>query len=162
MEIKIASSKDIPKIHQLAHQIWPSTYQDMLTAQQIEFMLSDMYSYDSLQSQFNEGSVFLVVEDDQKAVAFASYSISGEDESISKIHKLYILPQEQGKGTGTFLTNFIRNDSKAKGAKFLELNVNRKNPAYSFYKKYGFEVVDEVDIPYFGFVLNDYVMRLTI
>ena len=159
MEIRVASLKDIPEIHNLAHQIWPPAYQDILSAQQIKLMLTEMYSQESLQSQFNEGCIFLLVKDDQKAIAFASYSMS---DSISKIHKLYILSEKQGKGIGRLLTDFIRNDSKAKGAKILQLNVNRKNPAYFFYKKYGFEVFEEVDIPYLGFVLDDYVMRLTI
>ncbi len=162
MQIRLANLQDIPKIHELAHQIWPSTYQGILPPQQIAFMLNDMYSPESLQSQFNEGAIFLIAEDDQKFFGFASYSISGQDHSLSKIHKLYISPQEQGKGIGSLLLNFIRDDSKARAAKFLELNVNRNNPAYLFYKKYGFEVFEEVDIPYFNYVLNDYVMRLSL
>jgi hypothetical protein len=42
---------------------------------------------------------------------------------------------------------------------FLELNVNRKNPAMYFYKKIGFELYEKADIAYGKFWLNDYVLR---
>ena len=45
---------------------------------------------------------------------------------------------------------------------YLELNVNRANPALGFYTKLGFEISETVDIPYYQFILNDYVMRKAI
>lgn len=159
MNIRPADSKDIPAIHQLSNKIWRATYTGILPAEQIDFMLNKMYSHESLQSQMNEGITFIIVETD-RPIAFASYSLSDQEQSIYKIHKLYILPEEQGKGIGTLLTNFVKEDVKMKGAKILELNVNRNNPAINFYKKYGFEIFEEVDIPYYQYTLNDYVMRM--
>ncbi|MEJ6980953.1 GNAT family N-acetyltransferase [Pedobacter sp. P351] len=160
MNIRLASSNDIFLIHQLANAIWHSTYKSILPIEQIEFMLSKMYSIESLQSQLDEGITFIFAEAEGKALAFASYSLSDSQQFIYKIHKLYILPEEQGKGLGTHLTNFIKRDARAKGGKILELNVNRNNPAQNFYRKYGFEVFEEVDIPYYQYTLNDYVMRM--
>lgn len=160
MNIRPAGSKDIPAIHQLSNKIWRATYTGILSAEQIDFMLNTMYSHESLQSQLNEGITFIIVETEERPVAFASYSLSDHEQSIYKIHKLYILPEEQGKGIGTLLTNFVKEDVKMKGAKVLELNVNRNNPSINFYKKYGFEVFETVDIQYYQYTLNDYVMRM--
>jgi ribosomal protein S18 acetylase RimI-like enzyme len=42
----------------------------------------------------------------------------------------------------------------------LDLNVNRFNPALHFYKKIGFRVIREEDVPIGPYWMNDYVMRL--
>ena len=92
-------------------------------------------------------------------MAFAAYSLIIPEEQVFKLQKLYVLPAEQGKGMGKVLIAEVAKLAKALGGKILELNVNRKNPAFSFYQKLGFEVYLEVDIPYHRFVLNDYLMR---
>jgi ribosomal protein S18 acetylase RimI-like enzyme len=57
------------------------------------------------------------------------------------------------------LIDLAAEEARNLGFKELELNVNRYNKAYNFYLKQGFKVVEEVDIPYYEFFLNDYVMR---
>ena len=81
---------------------------------------------------------------------------------LYKLQKLYVLPTEQGKGTGKILIAEVINLAKQAKGKVIELNVNRKNTAFNFYKKLGFEIYQTVDIPYHHFVLNDYVMRKSI
>lgn len=44
------------------------------------------------------------------------------------------------------------------GAKRLVLNVNRNNPTVHFYEKLGYTIGEIIDIPYYDFVLNDYIM----
>jgi ribosomal protein S18 acetylase RimI-like enzyme len=57
------------------------------------------------------------------------------------------------------LIDFAQIQAQASGKAVLELNVNRGNSAYEFYKKIGFKVVEEVDISYYGYILDDYVMQ---
>lgn len=163
MAIRIATRADIPLIQELAHKIWWHTYRDILAAQQISLMLEDMYSEEALRRQFSNGDTFLIAGNQEEVSAgFASFSITRQDEILIKIHKLYLLPSEQGKGVGTALLNSIRLIAMQQGATAIQLNVNRRNPALSFYKKAGFFIHQEVDIPYFGFILDDYVMRLSL
>ncbi len=159
MQIRIASPKDIPAIHQLAPQVWWPTYESILSAEQISFMLDKMYSEEALKLQFEEGGHFAVAERDNQAVAFASWSCTEPGGQLFKLHKIYISPSEQGKGTGRKLIAFVENDVRKKGGKILELNVNRHNSAFGFYKKIGFELFREDDIPYYHFFMNDYIMR---
>jgi diamine N-acetyltransferase len=159
MIIREASVSDISIIHQLAHNIWWPTYNAILQPDQISFMLKNMYSEATLLDQMNEGVRFLVTENDQAPTGFAGYSLIDQYNMVFKIHKLYILPTEQGKGTGRKLVERIITLSQNEGGKILELNVNRSNPAVHFYKNLGFEIYQEIDISYYQYELNDYVMR---
>ncbi|MBC7534108.1 MAG: GNAT family N-acetyltransferase, partial [Ferruginibacter sp.] len=70
---------------------------------------------------------------------------------------------QQGKGTGRSLVNYIVNEIKKIGGQILELNVNRHNPAVSFYNKMGFVIAREENIDIGnGFFMNDYVMELSV
>jgi diamine N-acetyltransferase len=160
MRIRFAKAEDIPEIHRLANEIWPVAYQGIIPDEQIGFMLIDMYSIESLTAQFNQQITFLIAESQGDSLGFASYSRSPDDADAYKIHKLYILPDRQRKGCGKALCDFIAAEAKNKGARILELNVNRNNPAFYFYQHYGFELDHEVDIPYNQFILNDFLMRL--
>jgi diamine N-acetyltransferase len=159
MVIREATHSDIKTINTLAHEIWWPTYCDILSPDQISLMLEDMYAEKALEQQMNEGINFLITENEGKATGFAGYSLTDEDKMIFKLHKIYMLPSEQGKGTGKKLIEYISSLAAQKGGKILELNVNRFNPAYNFYKKIGFSVYKLVDIPYHQYLLNDYVMR---
>lgn len=159
MEIIEATELDIPVIHDLAEKIWWPTYSPILSEEQISFMLKNMYSESALKEQMNTGVKFLLVKRDSENVAFAGYSLDYENEPLLKIQKIYVLPSEQGKGTGKNLIEYISHLAKELNILEVELNVNRGNPAKGFYQKMGFEIRETVDIPYYEFVLNDYVMR---
>lgn len=159
MNIRKANHYDVLAIHELAEKIWWPTYRTIISEEQIRFMLEDMYSENALQEQMDTGLQFFLAERDHIPVAFAGYSLSDMEDHVCKLHKLYVLPTEQGRGTGKKLIEHIASIAKSLGGEILELNVNRGNPALEFYQKSGFEICHSVDIPYHHFVLNDYVMR---
>ena len=159
MQIIEATEKDIPVIHELAEKIWWPTYRPILSDEQISFMLKNMYSENALKEQMLGDVKFILVKRDDEDVAFAGYSIEQGPDPVLKIHKVYVLPTEQGKGTGKNLIGYLSNLAKDLNIPHVELNVNRGNPALGFYQKMGFEIIETVDIPYYKFVLNDYVMR---
>jgi GNAT superfamily N-acetyltransferase len=159
MIIRDATVSDIGVIHQLAHEIWWPAYKNIISDEQIVFMLDRIYSEAALKQQMDEGVNFLIAEYDDKPSGFAAYSLTEPFEMIFKLHKLYILPSEQGKGTGRELLDRVGELARKQLGTILELNVNRSNPALGFYKKSGFEIWKTVDIPYYQFFLNDYVMR---
>ncbi len=160
--IRKASHEDISLIRELALKVWWPTYTHVISDEQINFMLEDMYSEESLEKQMGSGTEFIIAERENTPTGFAAYSQSDTDKQVCKIHKLYILPSEQGKGTGKELIRHISASAKKLGADTLELNVNRGNNAQNFYLKSGFTIFETVDIPYHQFVLNDYVMRKSI
>lgn len=154
-----ALTNDALVIHTLAKEIWKDTYKDILSKEQIDFMLNDMYSVESILDQMDKGHHFLLVVDDLEFIGFASFSETSNPK-IYHIHKLYLLTKSQGKGAGRFIISHISNLILEKGGEAVSLNVNRNNKsAINFYSKAGFEIFNSVDIPYQQFVLNDYIMK---
>lgn len=161
--LRKATEKEIEIIQDIANSTWYNTYADYLSAEQIEYMLDKMYSKDVLLSQFEEGHVFLIAEEDEKELGYAGFSVLDPATGSYKLHKLYVLPQMHGKGVGKLLLNEVINTIRALGAKSIELNVNRNNKAADFYKSAGFEIKESVNIDIGeGFFMNDYVMARTL
>ena len=81
-------------------------------------------------------------------------------ESSFKLHKIYVLTSQQGKGTGRFLIDYIISQIRPMGATSLQLQVNRDNAAKSFYEKLGFVILKEADFDIGnGYFMRDYVME---
>jgi ribosomal protein S18 acetylase RimI-like enzyme len=157
-----AAKADIPLIRELTYAVWPQTYAHLLSKEQIDYMLHMMYSPASLQKQMEEDDcTFIIVYDDKTPVAFASYNETKPQ--TWKLNKIYVLASQQGKGTGKFIINFIVAAIKPLAAKALQLQVNRENAAQHFYKKLGFEIIEEADFDIGnGYFMKDYVMELSL
>jgi len=156
--IQKASAEDISLIRELCFKIWPQTYASILSQDKIDYMLELMYSTGSLQKQMNNGSQFIFVYDNEEPVGFAAYL--PKSPAIYKLDKIYVLPSQQGKGTGRFVIDYIIDEIKQEGATALQLQVNRDNKAKSFYEKLGFVVIDYQDFDIGnGHFMNDYVME---
>jgi GNAT superfamily N-acetyltransferase len=163
LSIRPGDLEDINSIGFLAQQIWPVTYGHIVPPVQMQYMLNLFYSPGSLRKQMaEENHQFLIVEQDEEAIGFASWGASQSPE-VFKLHKLYVLPGQQGKGLGRTMLQYIFEAIRPEGAKTLQLNVNRYNKACQFYEKMGFVVVKEEDIPIGeGYFMNDYVMEIPV
>ena len=160
MEISFANPQDIPDLISLAHTTWYATYSSIISKEQIEYMLDLFYSAEVIGEQMaNPKHRFWVVKEEGKLLGYVHCY---PEEDNFKLSKLYILPNQQGKGIGQFILDEIMRWMQTNHFSKLILNVNRNNPAYHFYLKMGFEVLEEVDIPLAHFWLNDYVMQKTI
>lgn len=161
LNLRKAYESDIPLIRQLSQQIWPQTYATILSAAQIDHMMEMMYSPASIKEQLKQNNEFIIVNDGPDPIGFASFG--KEAEGIYKLHKIYLLPDMQRKGAGRFVIEQILQAMRRKGARALQLNVNRNNIAVDFYRKLGFEVIREEDNDIGnGFFMNDYVMEKTL
>ena len=161
LTIEKASEKDIPLIQEITYQVWPETYKAIITAEQIAYMLDMMYSTASLTKQMNDGHQFILVKDNDKYVAFASFALI--QEKVYKLHKIYALSNQQGKGIGRFIIDYIIKEIKQQGATTLQLDVNRNNKAKGFYEKLGFTVIEEKDTHIGnGYYMNDYIMAMPV
>lgn len=161
--IKIASIEDIPAIVKIAYDTWFVTYQDVISQAQIEYMFGEMYTPESIYKQMDfYKHTFLILYQAEMPIGFASYGKLEEPINTYKLHKLYLLPSQQSKGFGRILLNEVEKQVAALGADHLQLNVNRKNPALSFYEKLGYEIIETVDIPFSEFWLNDFILSKNI
>jgi diamine N-acetyltransferase len=157
--IRLANADDLKTVERLAREIWPVTYGDILTQEQLDYMLDLIYNNAALSDQLlNQQHTFLMVEQEGEPVAFAAYSTV--EPGISKLHKIYVHQKTQGQGIGKKLIDYIVSQLRSQNIHTLRLNVNRQNKARFFYEKLGFEVVKEEDIDIGkGYFMVDYVME---
>src|ERR1700761_1164090 len=129
LQIRPAGIDDINTIGFLAQQIWPVAYGKTLSPDQLKYMLKMMYSPKSLHRQMvEEHHQFLMVEQDEEPIGFAAYSTT-DYPGVYKLHKIYVLPDRQGKGLGRALLQYIFEAIRTEGEKKLQLCVKRDNDA---------------------------------
>ena len=169
MELKItqATETDIQLIISMAEVTFRHTYRDILTAEQIEYMMEWMYSAKSLEKQLLNGHRFFIATNKDVPCGYMSIQKEGiTDDGITTyhLHKLYVLPEKQYNGIGNLLFDhafqYAAQDKNTPEAR-IELNVNRSNKAIGFYLRKGMKIVSEGDFPIgSGYYMNDYIMSL--
>ena len=160
MEIIKANETHIPAIIAIANITWQDTYKNIITQEQISYMLNLFYTQNTLRSQMQDPlHHFWVLLQHDEVLGYAHCIEDKNEATVFKLSKLYVLPQYQGKGIGKCLLFFIENECYELKKNIITLNVNRQNPAKDFYLKMGFEIVKEVDIPLDKYWLNDYIME---
>lgn len=162
MQIRLLPKEELPKVRSIAYRTWPSTFATILSAEQIDYMLNWMYSLDMLESQVDKGHTFMLAEEDGKELGFAGFELNYSEGPKAKLHKIYLLPEAQGKGAGKALILEVADRAKKAGQKSLLLNVNKYNQkAIDFYTRIGFnELYKEVIDIGNGYVMDDVVMEL--
>jgi len=161
-EIINASAADIALIQDIAEKTWWPTYSSIVPEAQIRYMLDAIYSTETLLNVI-QGSTqhFILIKDEDGVQGFASFGPRSDERGVYKLHKIYVLPDNQGKGYGAQLVAEVKRRLKVQGIHTLDLNVNRFNKARDFYERLGFTVIREEDVPIGPYWMNDYVMRLT-
>ena len=164
IHLRLLAKEELILIQGIAHQTWPSTFAGILSSEQIDYMLNWMYDLQLLESQMDKGHGFLVAEEDGAAIGFAGYELNHLAGSLSKLHKLYLLPSSQGKGVGKSLLLEVAKIAREAGQKSMVLNVNKKNKkAIDFYRALGFVTIrQEVNDIGSGYVMDDDVMELSL
>lgn len=162
--IKKATTADCALIRELAEQIFPVTYRDILTPEQNDYMMEWMYSPDNIRKQMEEeGHVYHLAYDGEEAVGYVS--VRQQEEDVFHLQKIYVLPRCQGAHCGSFLfrqaIKYIKEVHPAPC--LMELNVNRNNPALHFYERMGMRKLREGDFPIGnGYYMNDFIMGMDI
>jgi ribosomal protein S18 acetylase RimI-like enzyme len=162
--MRFAEEKDVPAIRAIAEASWNETYVNIISKEQIAYMLDWMYGEDVLKQYIHSGEqLFLLKEEAGEVLGFIAYTFHRPAEDVCRLHKLYLRPDQKGKGLGKRLVEEVKLRASEAGMKEIQLNVNKQNPAFSFYVASGFEVLREevLDIGN-GFVMDDYVMVYTL
>jgi GNAT superfamily N-acetyltransferase len=158
--ISEANSSDFNTIREIAFTTWPDTYGAIISKEQLDYMLEKFYSDATLNDNLNnKNHYFLLAKENYKCLGFASYEPDYLGEKIVRLHKIYLLPEAQGKGVGKLLISEIEKIANQLNQNGISLNVNRFNKAFDFYTKIGFECIGEEDIELdFGYLMEDFKM----
>ena len=164
MIIRQLPKEELTKVQSIAHRTWPSTFANILSPEQIDYMLNWMYDLKMLESQLEKGHTFLLAEEDGKELGFAGFELNYAEGPKAKLHKIYLLPEAQGKGAGKALILEVADRARKANQKSLLLNVNKYNQrAIDFYLRMGFQEIykEVIDIGN-GYVMDDVVMELNL
>ena len=104
MDIRLATEIELPILESLAREIWPHTYSDIITKEQMDFMLNWMYSKETLIKQRKAGHEFYILQKDSTDIGFLAIEQAGDE---LKVNKVYVLPTSQGLGAGKKLMDKI-------------------------------------------------------
>src|SRR5690606_11753621 len=132
--IKPAGLDEVPIIEDLARRTWFHAYGNILSLEQIRYMLNELYSKTTL-GQLIESNAqqFVILYHKNLPGGFAAYGATAD--LNLKLHKIYVLPALQGFGYGKVLIDYVKKQALKTQCSCLELNVNRYNKAISFYEK---------------------------
>ncbi len=155
-----ASEKDISLLQNLAKKSWEVGYADILSAEQIAYMLKEMYGEKEILSHLhNPNYHYFLVQEGKENLGFIGFEHQYEPKT-TKLHRLYLLPEAKGKGYGKSTLSFLKDKVLETGDSRIILNVNKENSAKKVYESQGFKVYDEgvFDIGE-GFIMDDYLME---
>ena len=155
-----ATGEHLPVISELAGVIWRACYPGIITPEQIDFMLAQMYALEVMREEIgSQGIRYDLLLAASQPAGFASWGPASEP-GVMKLHKLYLLPGRQGCGLGSLLLQHCEREVRTAGARRLILCVNKRNAkAIAAYRRNGFSIAKSIvtDIGS-GFVMDDYVM----
>ena len=167
ISIRKAEKEDVMRIHDMAEVVFRHTYRDILSAEQVDYMMDWMYSPAALEQQMDDGHVYYIAFRDAGPCGYVSIQHDGADSDgrmVFHLQKIYVMPAAQGHGTGKRLfdraVGHVRSEAAGRPAR-IELNVNRNNPAIGFYNRLGLRILRQGDFDIgHGFYMNDYIMGM--
>ncbi|WP_455673112.1 N-acetyltransferase family protein [Phocaeicola sp.] len=162
--IQKATTEDIPLINKMAQEVFPATYKEILSPEQLDYMMNWMYSVENLRKQMEEeGHIYYIAYKECEPAGYVS--IQPEGEHLFHLQKIYVLPHFQGCQLGKLLFKQAIEAIKEihPGPCEMHLNVNRNNKALLFYERMGMKKVDEGDFHIGnGYYMNDYIMGMNL
>ena len=167
IKIVKAGVDDLQKIHDMAQVVFRHTYREILTPEQMDYLMDWMFSMPNLEKQLEEGHNYYLAYDGEQTCGYVSVQYEGADGNgveVFHLHKIYVMPDSQGKHVGMSLFDRVIAHVKDQVGDMparIELNVNKFNKSVEFYRHIGMRVLLEEDFPIGnGFYKTDYIMGL--
>jgi len=165
MKLIKATENDIPLIQELARKSWENAYAEILSIEQMDYMLSTMYSHEEISNHMQNPDYhyYLILDENNDLFeGFIGYQHHYEEET-TKLHRIYLVPESKGKGFGKKALQFLNQQVSENRDNRIILNVNKYNSAKKFYESQGYIIYDEgvFDIGN-NFFMDDYLMEFLI
>lgn len=160
--IKYEEVRNIKKLAAIASDIWHEYWSDILSLEQIDYMVEKFQSEDAIVNQIkNEKYIYFFIKYNRQDVGYIGLC---RKEDYLFLSKIYVQKQFRHMGIGTNAFEFIKSYAKSQHYNRIILTVNKNNTnTTSAYFKWGFSIIDSVvtDIGS-AFVMDDYVMEYKI
>lgn len=157
--IPVTTNEDIDEISKLAYEIWSEHYSYILGPPQVEYMLRNFQSPESIsnQIQFHSYQYYFLNFNDTNVGYFAIQS----DNSKLFLSKIYIKKDYRNRGIAKSTISFLENICKMKNLNCIWLTVNKdNNSSIDAYKKMDFVITNTlVSAIGNGYYMDDYLME---
>lgn len=159
VQIQRVTSADADAIAALAAEIWQAHYANIISAQQIAYMLAQRYAPALIRAELARGVSWDKLHIAGRIVSYSSYFTLDEGREM-KLDKLYVHPSQQRRGYGGLLVARALGAARQAACTALVLAVNKANAqAIAAYTKYGFHIRESVVQQIGGgYVMDDYIM----
>lgn len=148
------SRADLPRVTAIARATWPIAFKGLIPDTEIPKIVEAIYAPAQLEADMDNGHVFWIARIENRDAAFCAAFKEG---GTIWLKKLYVLPEAQGCGIGTWLTDTAaRHFSPAREMALFVKNDNEK--AIGFYKRCGFSIAKEVPVVMGHMQFTDFVM----
>ena len=135
---------DTNDIQKVLYNTWLASYADFIPITDIQWYFNNYYSEINFAQLFDDQDSFSFVSEwKQHIVGYARMKINHEQHRCY-LESLYVLPEFQGKGIGTELIKIVEKKAQEHAFTQIWLGVMQQNiPSLEWYKKLGFEFVEE-------------------
>lgn len=159
----IQTAGELSRVRAIADDVWPKTFREILSPEQIVYMMKMMYAPDVMEHELVSGYSFELLIVDGKDAGYMVYAPYDEPGTM-KLHKLYLLEEYQGKGYGQKMLQHVIEAAEDRGFSSVILAVNKQNlKAQKAYERFGFVQYKSVQIDIGnGFIMDDYWLRYQI
>ena len=162
--IKKATIKDAAVICRMATEVFPETYKNILSDEQMEYMMGCMYSTETLSKQMEEkGCMYFIAYLGSEPMGYVCIQPDGED--LFHLQKIYVLPRYQKYNVGSKLfEKAVEVISEIHPQPCtMEMNVNRSNDSLALQEHLAMKK------PYLGdphlaggLYMNDYIVAINV
>lgn len=160
--IPVLDEASIQRVESLAREIWPEHYTPIIGKVQIDYMLDQFQSRDSIKKQIRlEGFEYCLLKKPDGSYAGYLAVQSKKEAGELFLSKIYVRSADRGKGFGKKAMEWVEKRAKQLHLKKITLAVNKNNnDSIAAYRKMGFSVDRPIltDIGS-GFFMDDYFMQ---
>lgn len=176
--IREATASDVPGIRRVAERGWNAAYRDILTREAIDAALAEWYDPDSVRAFVEqEDAAYFVAEREVGADAGGATDAGhdgsatptivgyagggpGTEDGVARLGAIYVDPDFWGRGIGTALLDAFEEFCRERGCEVVEFEVLAGNEVgASFYRKHGYEPVEEREAEVFGDTVRERIFR---
>lgn len=157
---KLTTPDSLQAIRDVAAEVWPQTFAEILSPEQISYMMEMMYAPAVMAKELAENMHFELLRIDNEPSGYIVYSAYNSDQT-AKLHKVYLKQAFHGQGIGQQMLLHAQEQCRKLGFREVVLAVNKQNSkAIKAYERNGFTIYDSVCNPIGnGFFMDDYLMK---
>ena len=157
---RVTDSGRLHEVAELADKIWHECFTDIISIDQIDYMVEKFQSYKAMTKQLIEQDYsYYAVREDEELCGYIGVKPEKDDRFF--LSKLYLRSDKRGRGIASLMLKKVFDEAERYGKTGVYLTVNKHNDhAIEVYKKTGFVIVDEAvtDIGS-GYVMDDYIFE---